>query len=189
VRAQVLTGFGGPEMLEYRADVPDPVPGPGEVRVSAAAINNTDIWTREGRYGAADDPHSRTGWRREPLRFPRIQGADVVGYIDHLGPGVAEDRIAVGDRVLVPATNVAPVAGPFSDAELATFPIAYGTALRMVHRARLAPGETVLLTGASGGVGSAWCSWPPSAAPGSSRSLAAATSGGARPRRGHGRGP
>jgi NADPH:quinone reductase-like Zn-dependent oxidoreductase len=189
VRAQLLTGFGGPERLEYRTDVPDPVPGPGEVRlrVSATGINNTDIWTREGRYGSTDDPHARTGWRREPLRFPRVQGADVVGYVDQLGPGVAADRIALGDRVLVdpviytgderqlagpdllgsardggfadyvtvPATNVHPVAGPLGDAELATFPIAYGTALRMLHRARVGHGETVLVTGASGGVGSA----------------------------------
>src|SRR5437588_11909455 len=69
MRAVLLTGFGGPERLEYRENVPDPVPAPGElrIRVGAAAINNTDIWTREGAYGAADDPSSVAGWRRTPL--------------------------------------------------------------------------------------------------------------------------
>jgi NADPH:quinone reductase-like Zn-dependent oxidoreductase len=186
MRAQLLTGFGGPEMLHYRDDVPEPVAGPGEVRVrvAAAGINNTDIWTREGRYGSPDDPAATTGWRREPLRFPRIQGADVVGYVDQVD---AESGVAPGDRVIVdpaiytgdetrladtallgserdggfadyvtvPAGNLHRIDSPLSDAELATFPIAYGTALRMLNRAELADGETVLVTGASGGVGSA----------------------------------
>lgn len=187
MRAQLLTGFGGPEMLHYRDDAPDPVAGSGEVRirVSATGVNNTDIWTREGRYGSGDDPTASTGWRREPLRFPRIQGADVVGHVDQLGDGV--DAPTVGERVIVdpviyvgdetqlarpellgserdggfadyvtvPAGNAHRVDSPFTDAELATFPIAYGTALRMLHRAEVGEGETVLVTGASGGVGSA----------------------------------
>lgn len=194
MRAQLLTGFGGPEMLHYREDVPDPVAGPGEVRVRVAAtgINNTDIWTREGRYGSGGDPTATTGWRREPLRFPRIQGGDVVGYVDQIGAGGTgagdRDGLRPGDRVLVdpviydgdgttglarpellgserdggfadyvavPAGNAHRIDAPFTDAELATFPIAYGTALRMIHRAELKDGETVLVTGASGGVGSA----------------------------------
>jgi NADPH:quinone reductase-like Zn-dependent oxidoreductase len=189
MRAQLLTGFGGPEMLRYREDAPDPVAGPGEVRlrVAAAGINNTDIWTREGRYGSTADPAATTGWRREPLRFPRIQGADVVGYVDKLGEDVTSDLLQPGDRVIVdpaiyagseialahtdllgserdggfadyvtvPAGNVHRIEGPLSDAELATFPVAYGTALRMLNRAEVGEGETVLITGASGGVGSA----------------------------------
>lgn len=187
MRAYVLTGFGGPEQLEYRSDVPDPVPGPGEVRirVAAAALNNTDIWTREGAYGAETDGQAQTGWRREPLTFPRIQGADVVGRIDRVGPGGAESRI--GQRVLVdpmlysggerelvttdylgserdggfaelvtvPEENAHPVDSRLSDAELATFPTAYTTAQRMLNRAAVSAGETLLVTGASGGVGSA----------------------------------
>jgi NADPH:quinone reductase-like Zn-dependent oxidoreductase len=189
MRAQLLTGFGGPEKLLYRDDLPEPVAGPGEVRVRVAAtgINNTDIWTREGRYGSPDDPAATTGWRRQPLRFPRIQGADVVGYLDQVGQVGAESELAPGDRVIVdpaiytgdetrladtellgserdggfadyvtvPAGNVHRIDSPLSDAELATFPIAYGTALRMLNRAELAEGETLLVTGASGGVGSA----------------------------------
>lgn len=187
MRAFVLTGFGGPEMLQYRDDVPAPSVGPGEVRVrvTAAGLNNTDIWTREGRYGSGRDTAVAAGWRREPLEFPRIQGADVVGEVDEVGDGVPAARI--GERVVidpmlytggehdmlsaellgserdggfaeyvtVPAANAHAVASPLSDAELATFPTACLTAYRMLDRARLAPGETLLVTGASGGVGSA----------------------------------
>ncbi|PRX43670.1 NADPH:quinone reductase-like Zn-dependent oxidoreductase [Prauserella shujinwangii] len=187
MRAVLLTGFGGPEKLEYREDVPDPEPGPGEVRVrvGAAALNNTDIWTRQGAYGSPDDPGAQAGWRREPLRFPRIQGADVAGRVDRVGTGVPETRI--GERVLVdpmlydggerelvttdylgserdggfaelvtvPSANAHAVDSPLADAELATFPTAYTTALRMLRRAGVTAGETVLVTGASGGVGSA----------------------------------
>ncbi|RNL85566.1 zinc-binding dehydrogenase [Halostreptopolyspora alba] len=187
MRAYVLTGFGGPEKLEYRRDVPDPLPGPGEVRirVAAAALNNTDIWTREGAYGAETDGQARTGWRREPLRFPRIQGADVAGRVDRVGPGVAQSRI--GQRVLVdpmlysggerelvttdylgserdggfaelvtvPGDNAHPVDSRLTDAELATLPTAATTAQRMLNRADVGADETLLVTGASGGVGSA----------------------------------
>jgi NADPH:quinone reductase-like Zn-dependent oxidoreductase len=184
MRAQLLTGFGGPDMLHYREDVPEPVAGPGEVRVRVAAtgMNNTDIWTREGRYGSGDDPSAVTGWRREPLRFPRIQGADVVGYLDQLGEGVpAGDRVMIdpmlytgdetalahtdylgserdggyADYVTVPAANVHRIDSPLTDVELASFPTAYATALRMLNRAEVGEGDTVLVTGASGGVGSA----------------------------------
>lgn len=187
MRAVRLTGFGGPEKLEYREDVPDPHAGPGEVRVrvAATAINNTDIWTREGAYGSAEDPGSSAGWRREPLSFPRIQGADVVGHVDEVGEGVPDSRI--GERVVVdpmlytggerelvtteylgserdggfaeyvtvPAGNAHPVRSSLTDAELATFPTAYTTAMRMLNRAAVRDGERVVVTGASGGVGSA----------------------------------
>lgn len=186
MHAYVVTGFGGPEMLSYR-EVPTPEPAPGElrVRVTAAGMNNTDVWTREGAYGSPDDPGSQAGWRREPLDFPRIQGADVVGRVDAVGPGVSGER--VGERVIVdpmlytggerelvgtaylgserdggfaeyvtvPARNAHPVDSPLTDAELATFPTAYATALRMLDRAAVTADETVLVTGASGGVGSA----------------------------------
>jgi NADPH:quinone reductase-like Zn-dependent oxidoreductase len=186
MKAVLLTRYGGPDALEYREDVPDPVPGPAEVRVRvrAASLNNTDIWTREGAYGSSEDPDARTGWRRSAFAFPRIQGADVAGVIDRVGEGVAASR--VGERVLVdpmiydgderalvttdylgserdggfaelvtvPAANAHEVTGALSFAELATLPTAATTAMRMLGRAGLAAGETVLVTGASGGVGS-----------------------------------
>ncbi|MEO1000113.1 MAG: zinc-binding dehydrogenase [Pseudomonadota bacterium] len=112
--AVLLTGFGGPEKLELRHDVPLPRPGPGEVlvRVTAAGMNNTDINTRIGWYnsavtsgttaeggtgglGLADD--AAGGWGGG-IAFPRIQGADAVGRIAAVGPGVDARRI--GERVI-----------------------------------------------------------------------------------------
>ena len=187
MRAVLLTGFGGPEKLEYREDVADPHAAAGEVRVrvGATAINNTDIWTREGAYGSSDDPNSSAGWRREPLQFPRIQGADVVGRVDEVGAGVPESRLdervivdpmlytggerelvnteylgserdgGFAEHVTVPAPNAHAIESPLSDAELATFPTAYTTAMRMLNRAGVRAGERIAVTGASGGVGSA----------------------------------
>ena len=56
--AAVTVGHGGPDQIEIRSDWPTPRPGTGEVvvKVAAAGVNNTDIWTREGRYGSAADP-------------------------------------------------------------------------------------------------------------------------------------
>lgn len=75
--AAVLTRFGGPEVLRVR-EVPVPRPGHGEVlvRVSAAGVNNTDVWTREGAYGLPGQPEALAGWRG-PVDFPRIQGGDI----------------------------------------------------------------------------------------------------------------
>jgi NADPH:quinone reductase-like Zn-dependent oxidoreductase len=187
MRAVLLTGHGGPERLDYRQDVAEPEPGASEVliAVGAAGINNTDIWTREGAYGSADDPAAVSGWRREAMAFPRIQGADVAGRIVAVGAGVPETRI--GERVIVnpvlysdlgdglvgmgylgserdggfaefvavPAESALAIESELSDAELASFPTAYLTAEGMLDRARVAAGETLLVTGASGGVGSA----------------------------------
>ena len=187
MKAVLLTGHGGPEKLEYREDVPVPEPAFGEalIEVGAAGINNTDIWTREGAYGSPDDPEAVGGWRREPMRFPRIQGMDIAGRIVSVGEGIPESR--VGERVIVdgvlysgeeerlaeagligseqdggfaeyvavPAENAHEINTPLSDEELATFPTSYLTAERMLNRAEVAEGETVFVTGASGGVGSA----------------------------------
>ena len=186
MRAVLLTGHGGPEMLEYREDIPTPVPAPGEVlvRVAACGVNNTDIWVREGAYGSDDDPGAVSSWRRgQPLEFPRIQGADIAGRIAASGEGV--DEGIAGKRVMVdfgiyndsgpslanvdyighgrdggfaeycavPAENAHIVETPLSDAELATLCCAYVTAERMLARAQVTGGEIVLVTGASGGVG------------------------------------
>ncbi|WP_043497146.1 zinc-binding dehydrogenase [Georgenia sp. SUBG003] len=179
-----LVGHGGPEALEL-AEVPVPAPAEGEVlvRVGAAALNNTDLWTREGAYGLPGDPDARAGWRG-PIRFPRIQGADIAGVVVQVGSG--SDAGLSGTRVLVdPAIydrdddDANPVGllgsekdggyaryvavradrvhdvgdSPLSDVELACLPTAYGTALGMLERGGVRPGETVVVTGASGGVG------------------------------------
>jgi NADPH:quinone reductase-like Zn-dependent oxidoreductase len=183
--AAVTFGHGGPEQTEVRADWPRPVPGPGEavVRVRAAALNNTDLWTRAGAYGTAADPEAVAGWKQVPLEFPRIQGIDVAGEVAEVGDGV--DPAWLGRRVLVdPAARYehdlpADIIGseidggfaeyhrcsvdqlhdvsgsPLTDAQLACLPTAYGTALGMLERAEIGAGERVLVTGSSGGVGSA----------------------------------
>lgn len=199
--AVLLTGHGGFDKLQYREDVPVPMPGPGEVliRVAAAGVNNTDINTRIGWYskgvagetsagGAAGFEAARdqdASWSGAPLSFPRIQGADCCGRIAAVGDGVDPSRI--GERVLVrnmlrsyvdyrpfecwtfgsecdgafaqyakaPAREVYKVACDWSDTALASVSCAYSTAENMLHRANVSNGERILVTGASGGVGSA----------------------------------
>mgnify|MGYP003708835331 CR=1 FL=1 len=179
MRAVVTTGHGGLDRLEVR-EVPVPRPGPDQVlvRVAAAACNNTDLWTREGTYGTADQP---SGWIG-PVGFPRIQGGDAAGTVVAVGDGVDsglegrrvlvdpaiydEDGLLPGDilgserdggfaeYLLAPACAAHVVDGsPLSDPELASLPIAYGTALGMLERSGARAGDTVLATGASGGVG------------------------------------
>ena len=185
--AVVTTGHGGIDKLDYREDVPVPVPGREEVlvAVSACGINNTDIWVREGAYGNDSDPQAVAGTGRVPHKFPLIQGADVVGKVVGVGEGVDSKRI--GQRVMcnfmtyqqgpdglefsgslgnsrdggyaqfvtVPDATTYEIDIPMTDAELATFACAYMTAENMLETAGLAAGETVLVTGASGGVGTA----------------------------------
>lgn len=198
--AVVLTGHGGFDKLEYRQDIPVPVPGDDEVliQVLACGINNTDINTRIGWY--AKSVTSQTGegarkglgvsvaeggsWSGTPLPFPIIQGADVCGRIVAAGRQVASARI--GERVIVAAMQPDPsgipwtcitmgseinggfaqyvavrstaayrVTSVWTDVELASIPCAWSTAENMLHRAAVSRHDTVLVTGASGGVGSA----------------------------------
>ena len=171
------------EYREY-VMMPRPGAGEVLIKIGACGVNNTDIWTREGAYGRDDDPGAVSGWRREPFGFPRIQGADTAGRIVEVGPGVPKSRVGervlvdltlyagpgdglveagyigserdggFAEYVAVPAENAHAADCPLSDAELATFPCAYVTGERMLNRARVRAGETVLVTGASGGVGS-----------------------------------
>jgi NADPH:quinone reductase-like Zn-dependent oxidoreductase len=183
--AAVTIGHGGPDKLEFRLDQPVPsLPhGQAMVRVTAAAVNNTDIWSREGRYGTADDPDAVAGWKGVPLDFPRIQGMDIAGAVVDVERDT--DRGWIGRRVVVdPAAEYdgdypthivgSEVDGgfaqffacsvdrlhdvsesPLTDAQVSCLPTAYGTALGMLNRARCRAGERVLVTGSSGGVGMA----------------------------------
>ncbi|WP_139980347.1 zinc-binding dehydrogenase [Nocardioides litoris] len=180
MRAVVLTRFGGPEVLEER-ELPDPHPGPGEVvvRVGAVSINNTDVWTRAGAYGT-DEP---AGWLGpidfprvqgadvcgevvevgagvdEGLLGRRVLVDPVLRYADGPEPLVeavlgSEADGGYAERVLVRADRVHDVTdSPLTTAQLACLPISYGTATGMLERARVRRGETVLVSGASGGVG------------------------------------
>lgn len=184
MRAAMLVRHGGPDAVEL-TDVPVPVPGKREVlvHVGAAALNNTDLWTREGAYGRVGDPAAQAGWRGR-MTFPRIQGADVAGTVVDTGDGVNSDlhaaRVLVdpaiyerdhddanpvgllgserdggyAQYVVVPIERVHRVEeSPLSDVELACLPTAYGTALGMLERGGVDHGDTAVVTGASGGVG------------------------------------
>jgi NADPH:quinone reductase-like Zn-dependent oxidoreductase len=197
--AVLLTGHGDLDRLEYRQHVPVPHPQPDEVlvRVSAAAINNTDINLRTGWYspgaGTTDAPgavHPQmrgpdSGWSGRAVAFPLIQGADACGYVVAVGGDV--DTALCGQRVLVdpvlrsrptmwgletlylgsdcngafaeylvvPAINAHPIKTSLSDVELACIPCSFSAAENMLERAAVRAGDTVLVTGASGGVGSA----------------------------------
>jgi NADPH:quinone reductase-like Zn-dependent oxidoreductase len=126
-----------------------------------------------------------SGWTGAQPQFPRIQGADACGRIEAVGAGVAGARLGervlvepvfripgVGDRyrtvyfgserdgafaqfACVPSVHAHAIDSALSDAELASFPCSYAAAENLLTRLDLAAGETVLVTGASGGVGSA----------------------------------
>jgi len=187
MRGVQLIGHGGYDMLAIRSDINLPKPGRQEVliRVSAAAVNNTDINTRIGWYSKNEGSSDDAGWGGSALQLPRIQGADVCGEIVAVGTGVDSSRI--GERVIVePSMHEAagkPLESPWylgsecdggfadytkvasryahrvdsdlSDIELASFPCSYSTAENLLTRASVGPEDTVLVTGASGGVGSA----------------------------------
>lgn len=121
------------------------------------------------------------GWSGAPFTFPRVQGIDAAGRIVAVGDGV--DPARIGERVLVepalrnadgsvdffgsecdgafaeytkaPAAHAHSIRSTLGDVELASFPCAYSTAENLLHRSRVAAGDRVLVTGASGGVGSA----------------------------------
>lgn len=159
MKAIVLTKFGGPECLELR-DVDLPAPGPGElrVRVHAAGTNPVDAKIRAAGSWANVQP-------------PQVIGYDASGTVEAVGVGVA--GFSSGDEVyftpeilgnrhgtyaeltLVPASIVAPKPRGLSHIEAAAVPLAGGTAYEaIIRRLRVLPGETVLIHGASGGVGS-----------------------------------
>ena len=181
--AVLLTGHGDLDKLVYRTDVPVAQPVAGEVliEISACGMNNTDVWVRQGAYGTENDASAVSSWRRQDptLTFPRIQGTDIVGHVVAVGAGVADSRMVdfsiynreddsladidyighgrdgdYAEYVAVPAENAHVVNTDMTDVELATFCCAYLTGEQMLERAGLKSGERVLVTGASGGVGS-----------------------------------
>jgi NADPH:quinone reductase len=134
--------------------VPRPHPGPGEVRIAvhAAAINFPDLLMTRGAYQF-----------KPPLPF--IPGIECSGVIDALGAGVDSLRLgeaviagcrtgAMAEAVCLPAANVRPMPSSLDWARAAAYRAAYLTAwVALVRRARIQPGEWVLVHGAAGGVG------------------------------------
>lgn len=153
MRALVCSAWGGPETLTL-GELPDPVPGPGQVliRVAAAGLNFADTLLIEGKY-------------QEKPPLPFAPGLEAAGEVVALGEGCS--RLRVGERVLAlpdsgafaglvlaRESDVFPLPPAMDYVTAAGFPITYGTAHgALVWRAGLKPGETLAVHGAAGGVG------------------------------------
>jgi NADPH:quinone reductase-like Zn-dependent oxidoreductase len=152
----VIAEFGDPDEL-HLAEVPDPVPGPGQVRVAvrAAGVNPVDAGNRADGSWAG-------------LTTPCVLGYDIAGVIESAGPGV--DGLRPGDRVMamthfpdgaggyaelavLDAALVAPIDPVVSFVDAAATPLAAGTALEVMDRLAQPRGSAVLVLGGSGGVG------------------------------------
>ena len=153
MRAVVLTGHGGPEVLQVQ-ERPDPPVGPGEVRIAvkAAGVNFADTMARVGLYPDAPKP-------------PCVLGYEVAGEVESVGAGV--DELSVGDRVIagsrfggqasmvtVPADQAFPLPAEWSFEQGAAFPVNYTTAfVALVMMGGIRKGDRVLIHAAAGGVG------------------------------------
>jgi NADPH2:quinone reductase len=159
MKAIVVREFGDPDVLRLE-DVPNPVPGPGQVlvRIRAVGVNPVETYIRRGAYA------------RKPA-LPFTPGADAAGTVESVAPDAA--AFSVGDRVYITGTEagaygayaelaacgvgqVYPLPGEVSFEQGAAIGVPYGTAYRaLFQRAQARPGETVLVHGGSGGVGTA----------------------------------
>lgn len=151
MKAVMCRQLGGTLTVE---EVADPLPAAGEIaiRVEACGVNFADTLIVQGRYQVRPE-------------LPFIPGMEVAGRVAAVGPGV--EGHAVGDaviglvgtggfaeRVVCPAARVIPRPAGVASEVAAAIPVAYGTAhVALEHRAALRPGETLLVHGASGGVG------------------------------------
>ncbi|WP_329307484.1 NADP-dependent oxidoreductase [Streptomyces sp. NBC_01260] len=156
-KAYVFTRNGGPE-VEALVEQDAPVPGPGEllVAVRAAGVNPVDWKLRTG--------YTRPG--SEPQPFPTVLGSEAAGVVEAVGPDV--EGFAVGDEVfgnpvtggyaqytLLPVAVTAHKPPGLSFTDAAALPVAAATAYDGVRQLAPAPGSTLLVTGAGGGVGTA----------------------------------
>jgi len=153
MKAIVVHQYGGPEVLKYE-DAPRPEPKESEilVRVIGAGVNPVDTYVRSGKFGAAT--------------LPLIPGRDIAGIVEEVGPGAT--KFKKGDAVYGNVRNggyaefavaaekdiaLKPAALDFVEA--AAVPVAARTAWNaLVETAHLAAGQTLLIQGGSGGVGS-----------------------------------
>ena len=153
MRQMVITRHGAPDVLQAR-DGPDPVPGPGEVRIAvrAAGVNFADVLARIGLYPDAPKP-------------PVVVGYEVSGVVAAIGAGVTTfhegDRVIAltrfggyADCVVVPHGFVFAMAAALGDVDAAAIPVNYLTALLALYRmANASAGDSVLIHSAGGGVG------------------------------------
>lgn len=149
---------GGPEVLRYESEVV-PEPGAGQLRIrnEAIGVNFVDTYFRSGRF---------------PLRgLPAVIGGEGAGVVDAVGPGV--DSISVGDRIayryspgayaetrLLPAADAIPLPDDLGSEDAVSLLAKGLTAWGRLYRVHpVKPGETVVVTGATGGVGSLLAPW------------------------------
>jgi len=165
--------------------VPSPGSSDVLIKVGAAAVNNTDINTRTAWYSKSDSDRADASWSGSPIQFPRIQGADVCGRIVAVGDNICSSRIdervlvepcireAQGEVLdqpwyfgsecdggfsqftVVASRHAYKIDSQLSDVELASYPCSYSTAENLLTRAEVIANDVLLVTGASGGVGSA----------------------------------
>jgi NADPH:quinone reductase-like Zn-dependent oxidoreductase len=148
--------YGGIDVLKV-VDVPRPVPGPGEVlvQVKAAGINPGEAKIREGLLAA-----------RYPATFPSGEGSDLAGIVAQTGPGVpgfaagdevigfTDNRASHAEYVLADAENLTPKPAAVPWPAAGALFVVGATAYAAVRAVALAPGDTVVVSGAAGGVGS-----------------------------------
>ena len=155
MKAIVVKEFGAPDVMKFE-EVPDPAPGPGQllIRVHAVGVNPVEAYIRAGTYA------------RKPT-LPYIPGSDAGGTVEKVGPNVTAFK--PGDRVYTQGasggyaqllvcdeTLAHPLPERVSFAQGAALGVPYSTAWRALFmRARARAGETLLVHGASGGVGTA----------------------------------
>ncbi|MEO5972233.1 MAG: NADPH:quinone oxidoreductase family protein [Sphingomicrobium sp.] len=153
MKALLSDAPGGPDTLRL-ADLPDPVPGPGEllVRVRAAAINFPDVLIIEDKY------------QMKPPR-PFAPGGEFAGEVEALGDGVegwqVGDRLiavpgfgCLAEKIVIPAKSGIPLPAKRSFTDGAALMLTYATSIHALYdRGRLEAGQTLLVLGAAGGVG------------------------------------
>ncbi|RSN60788.1 NADPH:quinone reductase [Amycolatopsis sp. WAC 04182] len=149
----IFTEFGGPEVLQL-VDAEDPHAGPGQVRIAvrAAGVNPVDWRIREGQVLGA-----------HPTVLPSGVGLDAAGVVDEVGEGVVgvdagdfvfgEGASTYAEFAVLTAWTVMPEGLTFEEA--AGYPSVVETAIRLIREVGVRPGENLLVSGASGGVGSA----------------------------------
>ena len=152
----VLPGIGEPETLEVRSrELPEPAAGEAVVRVAATGVSFAEQQMRRGKY--YDQP-----------AFPFVPGYDLVGIVERTGAGAGAGAHAVGqpvaaltktggwaDRVVLDAADLVPLPAGMDPVAAETVVVNGVTAWRMLHRsARVKSGQTIVVLGAAGGVGS-----------------------------------
>lgn len=145
--------FGGPDVLQL-IDAEEPHAGPGQIRIAvrAAGVNPVDWRIREGQVLGA-----------HPIELPSGVGLDASGVVDEVGKGI--EGVKVGDRVFGEGSSTyaefavlsawARMPEGLTFEEAAGYPSVVETALRVIREVGVQSGQTLLVSGASGGVGSA----------------------------------